>query len=197
MRPFRKKPKQTEKKLRVPRVYAFIDSQNLNMGTQKAGFKLDWRKFMQYLREEHHVTEAFLFIGYMQEYETMYESMHDLGYRIVLKPTVDVSQFDHPDDSEKKTTDEPKVAAPTKGNVDADLVLHTMKEFSNYDKAIIVTGDGDFHGLVEYLEQQQKLFHILTPNWQYSSLLKQFDKYIIRLDTLRKELQYYQYKKKK
>lgn len=164
------------------------------MGVQKAGFKLDWRKFIHYLREEHHVTEAFLFIGYMQEHENLYESMHDLGYRVVLKPTVDVSQFEHSDNKPAPDPEEPK--APTKGNVDADLVLHAMKEFPNYDKAIIVTGDGDFHGLIEYLEQQQKLYKVLSPNWQYSSLLKQFDNYIIRLDTLRKELQYYQYKKR-
>lgn len=32
-----------------------------------------------------------------------------------------------------------------KGNVDAELVLHTMIQYPNYDKAIIVSGDGDFH----------------------------------------------------
>jgi uncharacterized LabA/DUF88 family protein len=71
-----------------------------------------------------------------------------------------------------------------------------MKELPNYDKAIIVSGDGDFHGLIEYLVQQQKLSQVLTPNWQYSSLLKQFESYILRLDQQRRQLEYYDRKKK-
>ena len=31
----------------------------------------------------------------------------------------------------------------TKGNVDAELVLHTMIQWSSFDKAIIISGDGD------------------------------------------------------
>ena len=41
------------------------------------------------------------------------------------------------------------------------MVLHTMVEYPNYDKAIVVSGDGDFHCLVEYLVQQGKLGRIL------------------------------------
>src|ERR1700742_1202824 len=71
--------------------YAFIDSQNLNLGTQRMGWKLDWRKFRQYLRDKHGVSQAYMFIGYMSENEQLYEYMHELGYLVVLKPTVDVS----------------------------------------------------------------------------------------------------------
>ena len=48
-----------------------------------------------------------------------------------------------------------------KGNIDADLVLHAMKELPNYGKAIIVSGDGDSFGLVEYLASR-KLLHVMT-----------------------------------
>jgi uncharacterized LabA/DUF88 family protein len=48
-------------------------------------------------------------------------------------------------------------AGKVKGNVDAELVLHAMIEYPNYDKALIVTGDGDFFCLVEYLIKQDKL----------------------------------------
>ena len=43
----------------------------------------------------------------------------------------------------------------TKGNVDAELVLHAMVEYPNYDKAIVVSGDGDFHCLVDDLVQHE------------------------------------------
>lgn len=44
-------------------VYAFIDSQNLNLGVRSQGWKLDWRKFRQYLRNKYNVGKAYLFIG--------------------------------------------------------------------------------------------------------------------------------------
>ena len=71
-----------------------------------------------------------------------------------------------------------------------------MKELPNYEKAIIVSGDGDFLGLVEYLKEQGKLAHILTPNWQYSSLFKPYESQIVRLDQLRRQLSYHDRKKK-
>src|SRR4051812_722509 len=74
--------------------YAFIDSQNLNLGVQKMGWKMDWRKFRLYLREVHNVEQAYMFIGYMPDYEKLYEQMHELGYLIVLKPTLEMFQQD-------------------------------------------------------------------------------------------------------
>jgi uncharacterized LabA/DUF88 family protein len=71
-----------------------------------------------------------------------------------------------------------------------------MKELSNYNQAIIVSGDGDFFSLAEYLEEQGKLANILTPNWQYSSLLKQFEAKIVRLDQLRRQLSYHDRRQK-
>jgi uncharacterized LabA/DUF88 family protein len=179
-------------------VYAFIDSQNLNLGTQRMGWKLDWRKFRQYLHDTYGVTKAYMFIGYMIENEALYEYMYELGFLVVLKPTVDVSA---PHDSEGKTEplnkeSEEKEKPVVKGNVDAELVLYAMKEFPNYRQAIIVSGDGDFFSLAEYLEEQGKLMQILTPNWQYSSLLKVFEPKITRLDTMRRELTYHDRKKR-
>lgn len=183
-------------KKKKPIAYAFIDSQNLNLGVQKAGWKMDWRKFRLYLEEKYNVKQAYMFIGYMQENEALYEQMHELGYSVVLKPTVDMTQFADvsKDKPESGKTEVPKPA--TKGNVDADLVLYAMKELPRYNKAIIVSGDGDFFGLIEYLEKEKKLLHVMTPNWQYSSLLKPFEKYIIRIDQLRRDLSYHDRKKK-
>lgn len=78
-----------------------------------------------------------------------------------------------------------------KGNVDAELVLHASAiEFDNYDKAIIVSGDGDFACLVEYLDEQGKLLKVMTPNAKYSKLLKPFSTYIIQINKLKKSLEY-------
>ncbi len=127
-----------------------------------------------------------MFIGYMSDNEALYEYMHELGYLIVLKPTIDVI---NPDSKEDNSEEKDKITV--KGNVDAEIVLYAMKELANYHKAIIVSGDGDFFSLIEYLDNIKKLGHIMVPNWQYSSLLKQYESKIVRLDKLRKQLAYH------
>ena len=166
--------------------YAFIDSQNLNVSVQKYGWKMDWKKFREFLGSRYGVTKAFMFIGYVPEHEDIYEKMHEAGYAVVLKPTFDMSR-PQPEEKVQKNGEEKKV----KGNIDADLVLWAMREMKNYEKAAIVSGDGDFFGLVEYLHQEGKLLKILTPTGQYSSLYRQFEQYIERLDQHRRELAYH------
>lgn len=174
-------------------VYAFIDSQNLNVGTQKFGWKMDWQKFRKFLADEYGVTKAFMFIGYVPEFEPLYEQLHEAGYAIVLKPTYDMTrpQPDPNAPDSKKRDEKEEDKKPVKGNIDADLVLWAMKELSNYDKAVLVSGDGDFFSLVEYLESKQRLAHILTPSFQYSQLYNKFESYIVRLDQHRHELRYH------
>lgn len=167
-----------------PEVYAYIDSQNLNVTTQKDGWKMNWAKFRQWLTDEYGVTKAYMFIGYVPEFEAMYEQLHDQGYAIVLKPTFDLTR---PMPEESEDEEEKK---PVKGNVDAELVLWAMKDFKDYDKAIIVSGDGDFYTLVEYLDEQKKLLKLLAPTRKYSSLYNKYEAYIERLDHHRRELEY-------
>jgi len=152
-------------------IYAFIDSQNLNLGIKSQGWDLDWRKFRQYLRNKYSVEKAFLFIGYVPGNEGLYTSLQENGYLLIFKPTMELPE------------------GKVKGNVDAELVLHTMPELKNYKKAIIVTGDGDFHCLMEQLEKEEKLLHIMTPNKRYSKLFKPFAKYIVKMNSLRKSLE--------
>jgi uncharacterized LabA/DUF88 family protein len=186
-----------------PNVYAFIDSQNLNVGVQKFGWKMDWQKFRRWLADEYGVTKAFMFIGYVPEFEALYEQMHDAGYMVVLKPTYDMTKPQPDPNSDHGTETAPGTGAkgesaehheekkPVKGNIDADLVLWAMKEMSNYDKMVLVSGDGDFYSLVEYMESKNRLGKILTPSFQYSQLYNKFEAYIVRLDQYKRELRYH------
>ena len=85
-----------------------------------------------------------------------------------------------------------------KGNVDAELVLHTMIEFDNFDKALIVTGDGDFYCLVDYLLKSKKLGKLMIPNrHKFSSLFRKMMPNIVFMNDLRAKLAYKPKKKKK
>ncbi len=137
--------------------YAFIDSQNVHLSIKELGWSLDYRRFRKYLLEKYGVKQAFLFIGYVPDRHALYTALQQMGYVCVFKPTLTYKD------------------GSTKGNCDAELVLHAMIEFSNYEKAVIVTGDGDFHCLIQYLEGKGKLEKILVPNQKkYSALLKRF-----------------------
>lgn len=156
--------------------YAFIDSQNLNLGVRSQGWNLSFERFRKYLKDKYHVTKAFLFIGYIPENQGMYASLQKTGYIVVFKPTL---IYKH------------KMAkGVVKGNVDAELVLHAMIEYKNYHKAVIVSGDGDFHCLVEYLADSQKLEKIIVPNKLYSSLLRKYSRFIVNVGILKKKLAY-------
>ena len=159
--------------MKPPRNYAFIDSQNLNLAIRAQGWRLDFRRFRVYLKDKYHVVKAFLFIGYLPTNQDLYTSLQNYGYILVFKPTL--------------TLPDGKV----KGNVDAELVLQAMVEMPNYDKAVIVTGDGDFHCLIKYLKRHGKLEKLLVPDQgSYSSLLREFIADINFMNGLSVKLEY-------
>jgi uncharacterized LabA/DUF88 family protein len=153
--------------------YAFIDSQNVNLSIREQGWALDFTKFRIYLKDKYKVDKAFLFIGYIYEYQSLYTSLQKIGYILVFKPTLEL-----PD-------------GKVKGNVDAELVLHAMIEYENYDKALIVTGDGDFYCLVDYLNDKNKLLKLLIPNKnKYSSLYRKKMPVVTFMNDLRGKLEH-------
>jgi len=153
--------------------YAFIDSQNLNLGVKSQGWILDFKKFRVYLNDQFNISKAFLFLGYIAGNERLYSKLQLFGYTLIFKPTSDIKS---------------KGKRFVKGNVDGELILHAVVESQNYDKAIIVSGDGDFHCLIEYLEKEGKLLKIIVPNKSYSSLLRKFSEYILPMELIRNKV---------
>jgi uncharacterized LabA/DUF88 family protein len=135
--------------------FAFIDGQNLHLGIAELGWRVDWRRFRTYLEEHYRVGCAYYFVGYIPNNQALYTRLQDAGYTLVFKP---VSY---------------RGDAKPKGNVDAELVLQAMIEYPHYDRAVVVTSDGDFGCLVRYLYEQAKLERVLSPNRKgCSALLK-------------------------
>lgn len=150
--------------------YAFIDGNNLYLGAKAQGIRLDYRSLRFYLRDKLGVRQAFIFIGYDPTQSNLYSALQSYGFIVVFKPTVIYSDDDG--------------ARQMKGNVDAELVLHAAAiEYDNYNKAVIITGDGDFACLMRYLSENNKLDKIITPTAKYSKLLKPFHEYILPLSS--------------
>ena len=153
--------------------YAFIDSQNLNLSIKEQGWNLDFKRFRKYLEDKYSVAKAFIFIGYLATNETLYTALQKYGYIVIFKPTLILP------------------GGKPKGNIDAELVLHAMIEYPNYEKAIIVTGDGDFYCLIEHLKKQDKLLKLIIPNrYDFSSLLRKFALDMAFMNNLKNKLEY-------
>lgn len=153
--------------------YAFIDSQNLNLSIRAQGWTLDYRKFRKYLEDKYSITRTYLFIGYVPQNQDMYTSLQEYGYIVIFKPTLILPN------------------GKVKGNVDAELVLHTMVEYQRYDKALIVTGDGDFYCLIDYLIKQDKFLKLMIPNEKkFSSLFRNLMPHIVFMNDLKGKLGY-------
>lgn len=155
--------------------YAFIDSQNLNLSIRDQGWILDFFRFRKYLSDKYHISKAFLFIGYVDGNSELYIRLQEAGFICIFKPTLQYKD------------------GLTKGNCDAELVLYSMIELKNYDKAVIVTGDGDFYCLINYLLDNEKLEALLVPNrLKFSALLKskKFKPYLRHMNNLKGKLEY-------
>jgi uncharacterized LabA/DUF88 family protein len=136
--------------------YAFIDGQNLYLGAKAAGINLDYRKFRVYLQEKYAVERAYLFIGYLPENRELYDLLQEQGYLLKFKPVLPA-----------------KVGQKQKGDVDADLAFNAMRYYTEYEKAVIVTSDGDFDTMIKYLRLENKLISVISPTRKKCSSLLQ------------------------
>jgi hypothetical protein len=150
--------------------YAFIDGNNLHLGAKDSGWKVDYKRFRVFLKDKYRVAKAYYFIGYIQEHEGLYDTSVTQGMISYLSR------------QSLTTTETLKAIATLK------LVLQAMIDLKNYDKAVIVTSDGDFACLVKYLQGIDKLEMIISPHKKCSSLLTGLTK-VAFLDDMRGKIE--------
>jgi len=136
---------------------AFIDGQNLHLGTKESGWAISHKKFRVYLRDKYKVTEAYYFLGFVSEAEQdLYDGLQKVGFILSFR--------DHSS----------ALKGNKKGNVDSDIVFGIMKklvENEPFDKVFIVSGDGDYKKLVDFLIRKSKFGKMLFPNKKFASSL--------------------------
>jgi uncharacterized LabA/DUF88 family protein len=136
---------------------AFIDGQNLHLGTKEDGWKVDLSRFRTYLKDKYHVDEAYYFLGYVSEdQQSLYNTLQRAGFIVVFK--------EHHQSSVGKK----------KGNVDNDIIFEMMREIIDgepFERIVLVSGDGDYKKVVDYLIQKGRFEKILFPNKKFASSL--------------------------
>ena len=156
------KKKRKKNKTRAPKEgnnIAFIDGQNLHMGVKSSQklWKIDLFKFRIYLRSKYGVVDAFYFLGYLEEkYQDLYNEIQKAGFIIVFKQH------------------NPAMLGKKKGNVDSDIIFTAMKGLykkEKFNNIVIVSGDGDYKMLVDFLIEEKRFYKILFPNKKFASSL--------------------------
>lgn len=167
--------------------YAFIDASNLFYGGEKSlGWKIDYQKLLGYLKDKYGVTKTFYYAGidigktqpsekidlkslvenftkelknpelteaevvlidrYIQRAK-FYQKLDEFGYELIIKP---VKIYGEGDTQTKKA------------NCDVDLTFDLMRYMSQYNKLIILSGDGDFAPVLQYLKKKHKQVIVLA-----------------------------------
>lgn len=165
--------------------YAFIDASNLFYGGIKSlGWRIDYKKLRDYLKKKYNVSKIFYFggvelYGFNHDYlkdETVplnllekhlkdllgkkknrrvkaeilrqlqrikfYKKLENFNYKLYIKPV--------------KIYRKPAGSLEKKANCDADMTFWLMKEKENFERVIILSGDGDFLPVLKYLQNEQK-----------------------------------------
>ena len=139
---------------------AFIDGQNLYMGTAKREsdpWQIDLARFRVYLAEKYGVIKAYYFLGFVQEQnQELYEEIQNAGFVLIFR--------EH----------NPAMIGKKKGNVDSDIIFQIMKKMyrkEDFGKIVLVSGDGDYKMLVDFLIEEKRFEKMLFPNRGFASSL--------------------------
>jgi uncharacterized LabA/DUF88 family protein len=142
--------------------FAFIDGQNLYMGTAKRvtdPWYIDLGRFRVYLADKYHVTNAFYYLGYVQDTqnaEALYEKIQNAGFILVFRQHSEA------------------MVGTKKGNVDSDIIFSIMKRLykqEDFEKVVLVSGDGDYKNLVDFLIEEKRFLKLLFPDGKRASSL--------------------------
>jgi len=127
---------------------AYIDGANLHQGVASLGWVLDYQRFRVWLADKFGVGKAYIFIGLIPKHKDLYSYLQECGFELIFKEVV----YDG--------------SGKAKGNCDADLVLKVARDSyeRRLNRAVIVSSDGDYAGLVTFLKENKQLTAILAPS---------------------------------
>lgn len=155
--------------------YAFIDGQNLYETLGRQGKNIKYHRLRELLARRYNVTKAIIYLGEVEP--TILSSAYRSGMEVVRKQAVR-----YIDKAGK---------AHQKNNIDIDLAVGVLGKYTGqYDRAVVVSGDGDFAPLYWFLIRQDKLKRIIAPSREESSTLlrgpelRKYTAYLSDIDTL-------------
>jgi len=89
-----------------------------------------------------------------------YLKLKAFGYHLVLKPV--------------KTYEDEDGNPTRKANCDVDMAFYMMQNERSFDRAVVLSGDGDFLPVLKYLRQSGKEMYVLARSKRTAKEIKQF-----------------------
>jgi uncharacterized LabA/DUF88 family protein len=173
-------------------------------GEKSLGWKIDYNKLLNYLRGKYNVecvlffggaetygfpynyqTQESLSISELEQYLTeklknsaylsdtkviligrhiqrvrFFKKLEHFGYTLFIKP---VKSYEQEDGVMKR-----------KANCDVDMAFYLMKEKENFDRVIVLSGDGDFLPVLKYLRNSGKEVLIMARGKRTAKEIRQF-----------------------
>lgn len=188
------------------KTFAFVDASNLFYGGEKSlGWKIDYKKLLDYLKNKYNVGKVLYFGGvelhnfsydYLRNHSVpvnelekhltnlikekenklndvqlllisrhlqrvrFYIKLKEFGYQLYLKP---VKFYEQEDGTTKR-----------KANCDVEMTFYLMKEKDNFDRVVVLSGDGDFLPVLKYLREYRKEVIILARGKRTAKEIRQF-----------------------
>lgn len=144
----------------------FIDSANIYFFQKTMGWRIDFKKLLDYFRKN---TDLFriAFYGAINPENEKERKFHDfleiIGYVVrhkeikFIKDNTDVIYGGH-----------------RKGNIDVDLTIDAVHFRDDYDSFVLLSGDSDFESLINYLKAFKKRCIVISTKGHISiELLRQ------------------------
>jgi uncharacterized LabA/DUF88 family protein len=165
----------------VKRTYLYVDGDNLLGLQRERGWWIDHKKFTDYIKENYpELQEAYYYstLDPTQEIapkKRFLRAMTALGYRVSTRP--------------------PKVefhnGAPyRRGCSDLLMCRDIILDLSNFDRCILVTGDGDFDCVVDTLRTSGKEYLVISsPPVIGSALLNAAGMNFLDFESIREEIE--------
>ncbi len=138
----------------MEKINIYIDGNNLYRSAKVLGYEIDYKKFRGWIRQKYNPTNVYLFIGLVPSRALFYEHLQECGFILVFKQTISFE-------------------GTVKGNCDAELVLKTVSDFytKTFTSCILITGDGDFGCLIEFLQNNKAIDSVVSPDEKKCSIL--------------------------
>lgn len=154
---------------------AFIDWQNLHLWTSTEWWRINPFKFRIYLKDKYKISKAYYFLWYVKdENNPLYTRLQEAWFIIVFKKQMI------------------EMNTKKKWNIDSDMIFSIMEKLieepEKFDKILLVSWDGDFKIVIDFLIKKRRLLKILFPNKKFTSSLYKplkinYKDYLINLKT--------------
>lgn len=146
------------------KTYAFIDASNIIYGAKAEGWLIDQKKLIIFLKKRYNASKIYFYYGKDSndpKKEKFLTLLENFGYTLRVK---EIKRYGN----------------KSKANCDVDLTMDMLILTSEYKRAIVLTGDGDFVPLFKYLISKKKEIIIISSPKRTARELKSLvsDKFI-------------------